>query len=231
MLETLFWTPLKGTRSMNDCRLCSDLGNPNETWNAPLFESSNFVGLPSLGALVEGWLLLIPKEHFLCMGALPDFLAPEMQDLKQKMCLALERRYGSVCVFEHGPSKTSTSVGCGVDHAHLHVAPINFDLHASVTPFLPRDVIWSDAGLEQCVAAFCQGRDYLYLEQPIGRGRIATHGSFGSQLFRRAIAAQIGERDYYNWREYPRLSNVEATIRNVASQRDDSVGVQAGVAA
>jgi ATP adenylyltransferase len=216
---------------MNNCRLCSDLANPNETWNAPLFESPHFVGLPSLGALIEGWLLLIPKEHFLCMGALPDALAPEMRDLKRKMCLVLERMYGPVCVFEHGPSRTSVRVGCGVDHAHLHVAPINFDLHATVTPFLPPDVTWSDAGLEQCAAAFCQGKDYLYLEQPLGRGRIATHGGFGSQLFRRAIAVQIGEPDHFNWREYPILPNVFATIKKVSAKRAVSLQMEAAVAA
>jgi hypothetical protein len=46
---------------MSVCCLCSNLvsENSNEVWNRPLFESANFVVLPSLGSLVQGWLLLV----------------------------------------------------------------------------------------------------------------------------------------------------------------------------
>ncbi len=216
---------------MNNCRLCSDLRTQHEPWNEPLFESQNFVGLPSLGALVEGWLLLVPKEHFICMGSLPKSVTSEMRDMKQEICSTLEELYGPVCTFEHGPSRKDGSLGCGVDHAHLHVVPITFDLHADVTPFLPSDVTWSTAGPEQCRYAFDQGKDYLYLEQPIGRGRIATHDSFGSQLFRRAIATRIEEQDHFNWREFPILQNVFATIKKVSAKRAVSLQMEAAVAA
>lgn len=202
---------------MTSCRLCFDLlfQSPVKAWNEPLFESPNFVVLPSVGALVEGWLLLVPKKHFICMGALPDSVATEVQEMKHIMCSALQQIYGQVCLFEHGPSRANLSVGCGVDHAHLHVVPVEFDLASVVIPFFPKDVLWSEAGLEDCRAAFARREDYLYLEQPIGAGHIATHQGFGSQLFRRAIAARIGALNQFNWREYPQLPNVSATIDKV----------------
>lgn len=202
---------------MTSCRLCFNLllQAPIEAWNEPLFESPNFVVLPSLGALVEGWLLLVPKNHFICMGALPDSVAAEMQEMKHIICSVLQQCYGQVCAFEHGPSRVNLSVGCGVDHAHLHVVPVAFDLAAVVSSFLPEEVFWSEAGLEECRAAFGRGEDYLYLEQPIGAGRIATHQGFGSQLFRRAIATRIGALTQFNWREYPQTPNVSATINKV----------------
>jgi len=202
---------------MTSCRLCSDLFPQGSisAWNVPLLESPNFIVLPSLGALVEGWLLLVPKKHFVCVGALPDSLKVEMQEMKQFLCKALQQSYGQVCVFEHGPSSENLSVGCGVDHAHLHIVPVAFDLASAVTPFLPKDVRWSEAGLEQCRAAFEQGEDYLYLEQPIGSGRIVTHQQFGSQLFRRAVASCIGVVDQFNWRDYFQIANVMATINKV----------------
>jgi len=202
---------------MSRCRLCSDLVHEGtvEAWNEPLFESPNFVVLPSLGALVEGWSLLVPKKHFVCMGALPDSVTTEMQEMKQLLCSALKRYYGQVCAFEHGPSREKCRLGCGVDHAHLHVVPVAFDLSSAVTPFLPEDVIWTEAGLDECRVAFDRGQDYLYLEQPIGAGRIAMHEGLGSQLFRRAIAARTGALNQFNWREYPQLPNVSATIDKV----------------
>lgn len=118
--------------AMTFCNLCC--ANSAESWNVPLLESPNFVVLPSLGALVEGWVLLVPKQHFLSMGALPDSLIPEMQDLKRSVCAFLQDTYGTASAFEHGPGQKERKVGCGVDHAHLHILPVNFDLSVAVSP-------------------------------------------------------------------------------------------------
>jgi diadenosine tetraphosphate (Ap4A) HIT family hydrolase len=186
-----------------------------EPWNKPVFESPNFVVLPSLGALVEGWLLLVPKEHFICMGAVPEPLTSEMEEVKDIIISALQQTYGQVCAFEHGPSATNLSIGCGVDHAHLHIVPLSFDLVSAASSFLPQNLIWSEAGFKECRKTFGRGEDYLYLEQPVGVGRIAVHREFGGQLFRRAISAHIGVPNQFNWREYSQLSNVSATIKKL----------------
>jgi ATP adenylyltransferase len=199
---------------MMACKICSDLCSKEPAfWNVPLFESANFRVLPSLGALVEGWLLLLPKQHVVSMGALDDELVAEMQHVKNLLVSPMERAYSSVCAFEHGPSKANSLLGCGVDHAHLHIVALKFDLLSAVQPFLPKDVSWSPASFAECKTLHRKGDDYLYLEQPIGLGRIASHREFGSQLFRRAIAAQIGVPDQFSWREHPQFSNISATIQ------------------
>ncbi|MGH7778778.1 MAG: hypothetical protein ACREQR_03000 [Candidatus Binataceae bacterium] len=199
---------------MMACEICSDLSSKEPAfWNESLFESANFRVLPSLGALVEGWLLLLPKQHAISMGALGDDLIAEMQHVKNLLVSTMERPYSSVCAFEHGPSRANSLVGCGVDHAHLHIVALKFDLFSALQPFLPGDVLWSSASFVECQAAHRRGDDYLYLEQPIGLGRLASHREFGSQLFRRAIAAEIGLPDQFSWREHPQLPNVSATIQ------------------
>jgi diadenosine tetraphosphate (Ap4A) HIT family hydrolase len=203
--------------NMTSCCLCADLASAHSVaiWNKPLHRSENFVVLPSLGALVEGWLLIVPTRHFLCLGALPAYVMPELQQLQDEVCSALMARYGAACAFEHGPSVTQTSVGCGVDHAHLHVVPVSLDLAVAVAPFLPENVPWRDGDSQMRREAFQRGSDYLYLEQPIGRSRIAEHNRFGSQLFRRAIAENLRTTDF-NWRADPRLETVQATIDALA---------------
>lgn len=199
---------------MNSCRLCCrDIGY--QPWNDPLFESENFVVVPSLGAMVEGWFLLLPKDHYLCLGALPESLTEEMMSLRQTVLSFAKDEYGDLCAFEHGPHQESRSVGCGVDHAHLHLVPLSFDLLSAAEPFLPNDVIWIPGTMSECRIAFRESKDYLYLEQPIGCGRIATHDQFVGQLFRRAIAAQLGFPTDYDWKEFLQLQNVEATIARV----------------
>lgn len=214
---------------MSRCRLCRS--GLRVAWNTPLSKSPNFVVLPSLGALVEGWMLVVPKQHFLSMGALPDSMIPEMQRLKQNVFERLERMYGAVCAFEHGPGGTQRSVGCGVDHAHLHMLPLQFDLASAVDTYLPSGSEWRDADLTDCRLAARHGDDYLYLEQPIGRGRIVRHQNLGSQLFRRAIAAYLGLPEEFNWRKNPQIENVNRTIAAFTAEAVDKVSVMSDYAA
>jgi ATP adenylyltransferase len=199
---------------MTGCRLCFRDENADR-FNEPLFESENFVAIASLGALVEGWFLLLPKDHYVCLGALPQSLLDEMMQLKRAVLSFAEPTYGDICAFEHGPRAENRSVGCGVGHAHLHLVPCSFDLLSAVQPFLPRDTIWKPATSTDCAVAFSEYQDYLYLEQPIGRGSIARHDQFSGQLFRRAIATRLGLSTDYNWRDFPQIQNVEATMARV----------------
>jgi ATP adenylyltransferase len=200
------------------CQLCDR--DSKLFWNMPLFESPNFLVLPSLGALVEGWLLLLPKEHFLTFGSLPEALIPEMQDLKNMAVDCVDQHYGRVSVFEHGPSATAKRVGCGVDHAHLHIVPTDCDLIRAASPFLPANLSWANADLDTCRHAHAAGDDYLYVEQPIGSGKLISHCDLGSQIFRRAIASHLGIPEKFSWRENAQLENIERTITTI---REDSL--------
>ncbi len=201
---------------MRACCLCLKLMSQADRapWDKPLFESDNFEVVPSLGSLVEGWMLLIPKEHRLCMGAIPPSQVDEYVNLKNKVAEDIKTKYGMVCAFEHGPGRANHQVGCGVDHAHLHLLPISFDLVKSAEKFLPAGVGWRNATHESCHSAWEQDLDYLYVEQPLGAGRIAIHPEFGSQIFRKAIAAQLGVLAQFNWREYPQHEVIGRTIED-----------------
>ena len=93
-----------------------------------MFESENLVAIPSLGSLVEGWLLIVPRMHFISTGAFPPDLHEEFATFKREVCARLTALYGEICAFEHGPYAPSRQVGCGVDHAHVHLVPVAFDL-------------------------------------------------------------------------------------------------------
>lgn len=216
---------------MNACKICSEIQSRASVWNQPLFESPNFVALPSLGALVEGWLLLVPKRHFISFGAVPNGMHSEIDEFKRYLCAMLRQQYGSIAAFEHGPSMPSRTIGCGVDHAHLHLVPLKFDLLAEALPFLPHTASWSSTGIEGCQDAYTRGEDYLYLEQPIGSGRISTNDKFGSQVFRKAIATRLGMYSQYNWHEHHQLSTVMATIERVRAWSSSESGVYQSVVA
>lgn len=199
---------------MNDCTLCDELMRTNRRfWNEPLVETANFVVLPSLGSLVEGWVLTVPKQHVISTGGLPPALRSELDTLTSQVRNVLREIYGKPIVeFEHGPSAAKHGTGCGVDHAHLHLVPIDCDLQSWATPFLPTGQDWLHGGWTQREEAYRGGLDYLYLRKDDGQEFITVSADFGSQIFRRAIAEHLGIADRFNWRTNSELSTVRRTI-------------------
>lgn len=192
-------------------------------WDTVLFESPNFVALPTVGALVKGWLLIVPRKFHLCYGALDESLFAEFESFKSEVVSAVENCFGQVAVFEHGPASKLRSSGCGVDHAHVHVVPTEIDLVQAASK-LQDSLNWQEVpSLRSSRSIFTQGVDYLYVEQPIGAGFICCHSSFPSQLMRRVIANFLGAPERYDWRRHPMLENVLATISELQRENTDMV--------
>jgi len=147
------------------------------------------------------------------MGALPAVLRPEADQLESQVRKLLRERYNKPIVgFEHGPSAPKHGTGCGVDHAHLHLVPLDCDLRSGVVPFLPVGQEWLPSGWIEREAAFRCGLDYLYLKEDEVAGLIAVSRDFGSQVFRKAIAEHFGRANQFNWRDNPELETVSCTI-------------------
>lgn len=188
-------------------------GDTRHIWNRILFESESFCAVPSLGALVEGWLLVVPKKEAICIGALQTPLLSELRSFVEMVASRLQTVYGPVALFEHGPRGKDTAVGCGVDYAHLHLVPTRYSLLSSARQLAPR-LRWRDAlGLSDTRAQFTRHRPYLYLEQPYGATSYLTNGpSIPSQLFRRVVSQCLGTPEKYDWKRFPQLQNISATI-------------------
>jgi len=132
------------------CRYCENIFSKSSMGETGvqdriLFESEHFVAVPTLGSLVEGWLLIVSKQHLICMGDLDPSLLEELIGFKSQVAGAVEFQYGSVAIFEHGPSQPKQSLGCGVDHAHLHIVPIECDLMAGLGNVYEDNVLWQEA--------------------------------------------------------------------------------------
>jgi diadenosine tetraphosphate (Ap4A) HIT family hydrolase len=200
---------------MTDCTFCAELKtlSGRAPWNEFLIETENFAVVPSLGALVEGWLLIVSKNHYISMGALPPRLRGEVDELERRVSSLLESQYEKpVSVFEHGPSAPKHGTGCGVDHAHLHLLPLDCDLLSLAEPFIPKSTEWKNSGWEERSDAYRVGLDYLYLKTDERDGLLAVSEDFGSQVFRKAISSYLGVPEEYSWREHPRISTVSRTI-------------------
>jgi diadenosine tetraphosphate (Ap4A) HIT family hydrolase len=200
---------------MSTCKICAELTvkNGRAPWNEFLLETEHFAVIPSLGALVEGWLLIVPKAHFISMGAVPTDWRQEADELQIQVQKLLRDRYNQpVLTFEHGPSAANHGTGCGVDHAHLHAVPLNCDILQFVEPFVPAKLEWKLGDWKERAEAYQAGLDYLYFKAEESTGRIALSRDFGSQVFRKAISSYLGIPEEFSWREYPQLAVVKRTI-------------------
>lgn len=196
------------------CGLCSALSAPTAAWDIPLAFTDNFVAVPSLGALVEGWLLLVPRAHAIAVGELSPAHLEELIGFKQVMADRLAALYGAeVWAFEHGPCGPARKAGCGVDHAHMHLVPYDGDIVEAATPYLPNACRWATATWSDCRGSLENGSDYLAVERiSAGRIQIASAPELGSQVFRRAIASGLNKEAQYDWRSHPMHGNVARTI-------------------
>jgi ATP adenylyltransferase len=217
-------THIRNTQAAEEagaCRFCvvdpclTDL----PAWNRPLLVSANFYVVPSLGSLTEGWLLVVPKQHVVAAAALHGQLAAELWTVTAVVRDVLRKQYGPVWLFEHGPSAANRPVGCGVDHAHLHLVPVRGDLLSAAAQFLPHGIDFERSTFASCQRSWQNGEDYLYVEAPDGGTSFAAFGTeLGSQVFRKAIAHLLGCPERFNWRSDPGVGNIDLTIQQLGEQ-------------
>ena len=187
-------------------------------FNEALFESENFKVIPSLGSLVEGWLLIVPKNHYISFGHIEDTaLYEEAQFVLEYVCQKVKSIYGDFVVFEHGAIDCGSVVGCGVDYAHIHIVPVSVDLQTESQRYIA-DILWTDyPSLEHTKYFVASGSSYLLLKTDENNFKIGVSENIPSQTFRKIIAEKIGLKDEFDWKKYFFENNILKTINQFKS--------------
>lgn len=186
-------------------------------WDRILFETDDFVVVPTVGALVPGWILVVPKVSAICFGAIDTVRRKRLLDVKNYCASVVEERFGEAAVFEHGPATVGGPVGCTVDYAHLHILPAPCDLIDSIAMVSTSTTDWlSVDNIEATERYYRNGVPYLFVEQPVGKAMIADAREMPSQLFRRVVAKSVGRPCEFDWRDFPIEENVQATLTVLA---------------
>lgn len=204
--------------SHSTCRFC-EIGaallsnRSTNLWDRVLLETDNFFVVPSLGSLIEGWLLIVTKSHHICMGSLDRAQIAELENLMEEVCTIVRSKYGPVAVFEHGPVEAKLAIGCGVDHAHIHVVPTSLPLIEEAGSLTDFKFHWEQiVGIKAVQIPYINGVSYLYVQQDGSYPMMYSGKNIPSQLFRKTIAASLGIPERYNWREYAFESNIVNTV-------------------
>lgn len=185
-----------------------------ELHDQSLWETSDWVVAPTLGAIVARWLIVVPRHPALnyrswqrSTGHNPASIVELVGD---HLGLSPER----LIWFEHGPRNVGTAVGCGVDYAHLHILfepTFTFDAlidHVRASAALDWRSTTSDLAFGELTG------DQSYLVLGSGYRTFVAEGveSTGSQFLRRMVAATVGVVDDWDYRRYPHGKNIAETI-------------------
>ena len=193
-----------------ECFFCQELEDRTKNLikaNRIVLETKNFVAFPTQGCFQIGYLLVMPKQHFLCFGELDSESLTELDGILQKITMYVREKSGDECiVFEHGTRNLEKLTSTSIMHAHIHVIPSKKGL----VPFLPdycelRKVKgFSDLAKET--------DNYLFLRDVDGVNYIVKNDNYPSQFFRKIACESMGISKFWDWRENPFKENMLITL-------------------
>lgn len=190
--------------NQNGCRFCGYFnGGTRDPIGAPWLVGDNYCATASRGSLVPGWTLICPLAHQLCLAE--DYRLPSFWHFASIAAGIVRERYGDVQVFEHGPLVTGSQMGCGTDHAHLHMLSLPFSVADEALRYDPV-LEWAQCQVSD-VHQRARGREYLFVSDRFQgeqtSGRLCIPEVSTSQFFRRVIATRLGIGESYDYRKHP----------------------------
>jgi diadenosine tetraphosphate (Ap4A) HIT family hydrolase len=195
---------------VSDCRYCSSLSADADRLDwAVVAEDELFVAIPSLGSLLPGWLLVVPKHHTLNLASLPPSERIALDAFVARLIPEWAAEFGRLSAFEHGPVLPGSAAGCSIDHAHLHLVPVQaltlLDGARQRYPWL--------AWMRVSDLPSTPADPYLFVDDLEGRRWLAADQRIPSQSLRRVIAHQLGRAERYDWKRHPEYEVVRETLR------------------
>lgn len=180
-----------------------------------LVKTDHFYVLVGLGALREGYHLVLPNQHIRSFGHMADtnyFL--ELALILQKTRNICENHYQLPFIFfEHGGFSDDKPGGSCLDHAHIHGIP----LHQRITDLLDTKFnCYQIDDLDGLQKPIENQRPYLFVEdQSVRRFIYSIPDNLPSQYLRRVWAGLIGENDRWDWGVDLGKKNVIKTYRKL----------------
>ena len=175
-----------------------------------IYESPNFYVVPELGALKQGFLMIVPKEHILSVAQFPEELMPEYyevcKDVEEILLKAFKGK--SVAFMEHGSGPSGkTSHKKSIVHAHTHVV-VDFELKEKYQRMVQ---------MKKCenISDASDVHYFSYQQSTDGQLMIAMNPEVyvQRQFPRQVMAEEIGlAPDQYNWRWYEFDEITDATL-------------------
>ena len=164
-----------------------------------IYESENFYVIPELGSLVKGYLMIVPKKHFLSVAQFPKEYFSEYNEVCRDIEQILLNSFnGNVVTFmEHGSGPSGkTSHKKSIVHAHTHV----------VVDFTLKEEYKNMVALKECKDITLASKTHYFSYQEGSDGKLLVTMDplvyVQRQFPRQVMAKELGlAPGQYNWRE------------------------------
>jgi ATP adenylyltransferase len=129
----------------------------------PLYKNVEWVVAPTLGAIVPDWLIVVPRNYALSFRSWQKQHCQAPETIVSELCNHLGLTKDEVIWFEHGPNALGSSIGCGADHAHIHVIlKPGFSFQTFLDQAISMSALdWTHAATERICAALPDEGSYL----------------------------------------------------------------------
>ena len=184
--------------------------------NQPLFECEDWLVVPTLGAIIPNWLIVLPRQPALCLRSWRRQYEKEPNDIIRTLSAHLGTHSDDLVWFEHGPSHTHSSVGCGTDYAHLHILfnPA-FTFASFVRHSIDHSMLeWTTAHSDRVYENLPFDGSYLIAASGNASVFVSQVECLGSQFFRRVVSFLSDRVCAWDYKEYPHLDNIKRTAQN-----------------
>lgn len=207
------WDEMKVIKSCKYCNFINNAGS--DLHNTIIAETDSFIVVPTLGSLVPGWQLVIPKEH--CLNALQlNF------DKKEELNNLLQHRIEltknifkqQVLIFEHGAISDNTAIGCGIDHAHIHIVPFEMDI---LNEIKQKEPTFRKLDIKSIYDFYLhknkeQGKPYWVFSSDQNAVYYTDEMQESSQFFRKIIAKHCGMSERFDYKKFKFEINTVKTL-------------------
>lgn len=180
--------------------------------NTIIEETDYFYILPTLGSLVDGYVLIVTKRHVNSMSELNDNELEEYKTIIAKYQNLFNKVYNKTpIVFEHGtPNQNSKMKANSVTHAHTHIVNINFKNEKEILEKYNFKEINNLKEIET-------NKNYI---KYIYNNEIYITYNFPSvsQLMRILIAEELNYKDKFDWKKERFDENIISTIERIKGE-------------
>jgi ATP adenylyltransferase len=199
----------------------------NRMHTRTVYESENFIVIATLGQFIEGYLLLLTKEHYPAMAHLEGSLYNELEILYKKVRTVLGNNYVRPIIFEHGPMPSEEGAlfsahggGSCVDHAHIHFIPI-YATYEQLKPHLfDKYTFRRIDSLSELKEQALNNMPYLYVELDESNRFIFDTPEIASQYMRRILGGIAGAGDKWNFRAHHHIDSLVKTVSDLRSNSE-----------
>jgi len=177
-----------------------------------LHETDRFVVMADISPLVPGHVMIVPKAHILCYGAVEDTARDEFSGIVNATRTVVTEHYGPPVMLEHGTSPLAP-VADHVTHAHLHIVPADIDIRDSLVNYNTTTI----ASLSDLSDWAARDEEYVYFESCAGERVVADRIVNIPRLFIRSeVAKRVGLPDpLWDWRRHILSDNLRSTVETL----------------